>query len=70
MPKKSDGQHLYSYEGPVMIFDNIVTPRWKAQTTAPSEAKARSNLAFQWKKEYGRIAASRVTLPGKINMIN
>lgn len=36
MPKKSDGQHLYAYEGPVMIFDNIVTPRWKAQTTAPN----------------------------------
>lgn len=70
MPKKSDVQHLYAYEGPVMIFDNIVTPRWKAQTIAPSEERARSNLAFRWKKEYGRIAASRVTLPGKINMIN
>ena len=31
-----------------------------------SEEKARSNLAYQYKKSHGRSATSKITLPGKI----
>lgn len=57
---------LYSYDGPVLEFDRIVDSHWKAQTYAVSEAKARINLAFQFKKETGRVPRSKITLPGKI----
>lgn len=57
---------LYSYNGPVLEFDKIVANRWQGETYAVSEAKARSNLAFQFKREYGRVPRSKITLPGKI----
>lgn len=57
---------LYSYNGPVLEFDRIVTDRWEAQTYATSEAKARSNLAYQFKRETGRVPRTKITLPGKI----
>lgn len=58
----------YVYEGPVMEFERCVQHCWKAETTAPSEAKARSNLTYRWKKENGRAAKSKITLPGKIRL--
>ncbi len=57
---------LYSYDGAVLEFDKIVANHWKSQTYATSEAKARSNLAFQFKRETGRVPRSKITLPGKI----
>lgn len=57
---------LYSYDGPVLEFDKIVANHWKGQTYAVSEAKARSNLVFQFKKETGRVPRTKITLPGKI----
>lgn len=57
---------LYSYDGAVLEFDKIVTNHWQGQTYATSEAKARSNLAFQFKKETGRVPRTKITLPGKI----
>lgn len=57
---------LYSYNGPVLEFDRIVTNNWQAQTYATSEAKARSNLAYQFKKTNGKVARTKITLPGKI----
>lgn len=59
---------LYSYEGPVLEFSKIVANRWHGQTYAVSEAKARTNLAFQFKRETGRIPRSKITLPGKIKV--
>ena len=57
---------LYSYKGPVLEFDKIVANRWQAETVAVSEAKARTNLAFQFKRETGRVPRTKITLPGKI----
>lgn len=57
---------LYSYDGPVLEFDRIVANHWQAQTYATSEAKARINLAFQFKKNTGRVPRTKITLPGKI----
>lgn len=57
---------LYSYSGPVLEFDRIVTNCWSAQTYATSEAKARSNLAYQFKKEHGKVPRTKITIPGKL----
>lgn len=59
----------YSYEGPVMEFDKIVANNWKSSTVATSEAKARSNLAYQFKKQFGKTPNSKITLPGKIKQL-
>jgi hypothetical protein len=58
---------LYSYDGPVLEFDRIVANRWCAQTYAVSEAKARANLVYQFKKETGRVPRTKITLPGKLS---
>ena len=59
----------YRYDGPVMEFDTLVVSRWKGETIAPSEQKARNNLAYQFKKSNNRIAGTKITLPGKIIMV-
>lgn len=58
----------YSYDGPVMVFDTCVANRWKGQTIASSEKKARCNLTYQFKKSTNRMSDTKVTLPGKIVM--
>ena len=60
----------YRYSGPVKEFDNIVNSKWEASTEAPSEKKARSNLVYRYKREHGRSANSKITLPGKIIMLD
>ena len=57
---------LYSYNGPVLEFDRVIANNWQAQTTATSEAKARTNLAYRFKKENGKVPRTKITLPGKI----
>jgi len=57
--------NFYSYNGPVMEFDRCVADRWSGRTYAVSEKKARSNLAYQFKKQYNRAKSCKVTLPGK-----
>jgi hypothetical protein len=57
---------FYSYSGPVLEFDRVVTNNWQAQTYATSEAKARSNLTYQFKKVNGKEPKTKITLPGKV----
>lgn len=59
----------YSYNGPVMEFERCICDHWKANTLAVSEKKARSNLAYRYKKENGKTANARITLPGKLTVI-
>ena len=61
--------NLYSYDGPVMEFDVCIADNWKSSTWAASSKKARSNLAYQFKKRYNRIASSNITLPGEITLV-
>lgn len=56
----------YKYDGPVMHFDDCIQHRWKATTVAPSEAKARNNLTYRYKKENGYMRNCKITLPGKL----
>lgn len=60
----------YFYSGPVMEFNTLLTDFWEGETTAPSEKKARSNLTYQFKKFNNRIASSKISLPGKINIVD
>ena len=60
----------YMYDGPVMEFDTCIMNRWKGSTYAESEKKAKSNLAYQFRKKTNRISSTRITLPGKVITVN
>ena len=65
-----EGYHKYTYDGPVLHFDRLVAEHWKGETVAPSEKKARNNLTYQFKTQNNSIVGTRITLPGKIKMVN
>lgn len=56
----------YAYDGPVMEFGRCIANRWQATTSATSEKKALSNLAYRFKKQNNKIPSAKITLPGKI----
>ena len=60
--------NLYTYCGPVLEFDKLIANNWRGQTYAISEAKARSNLAYRFKMDTGRVPRTKITLPGKITV--
>ena len=60
---------LYFYDGPVLEFEKIIANHWSASTWAKSEKKTRSNLAYQFKKQYGKVPQSKITIPGKLTII-
>lgn len=59
----------YVYEGPVMFFGSCIANRWSGETMAVSEAKAKSNLEYQCKKDLRLNPSANITLPGKINTV-
>lgn len=61
--------NLYFYDGPVLEFERIIAERWSASTRAVSEKKARCNLAHQFKIQYGRTPQSKISIPGKLTII-
>lgn len=61
-------KHLYSYEGPVMEFDDCACFKWKASTVAVSEAKARSNLCHQYRVQAKCPNNRPISLPGKLKI--
>jgi hypothetical protein len=50
----------------VKEFDRIVNPNWHGETMAISESKAKNNLAYQYKKQNGKTARTKITLPAKV----
>lgn len=60
---------LYFYDGPVLEFGKVISDHWSSSTRAESEKKARSNLAYQFKMMYGRTPNSKITVPGKLTII-
>ena len=60
---------LYSYDGPVMEFERVISNRWVGTTYAVSPIKARSNLVYQFKKQHNKVASAKITLPGKIELV-
>ena len=63
-------KNIYKYEGPVMEFDMCVCEHWSGETMAVSEKKARSNLTYQYKKAMGLTSDAKITLPGKIKVVD
>lgn len=59
----------YRYTGCVKSFDKIISDNWTGETMAVSEAKARTNLAYRFKKLMGLAANAKISLPGKIELI-
>lgn len=57
---------FYIYKGPVLEFGRCIENNWYGKTKAVSEAKARTNLAYQYKKTTGRLPKTRIDLPGKV----
>lgn len=68
MVKDQRKTRLYTYNGPVMEFDKCIVGYWKASTYAVSEAKARSNLAHNFRLASNKPLNAKITLPGKIIM--
>lgn len=60
----------FYYKGPVMEFGVCAVGKWEASTRAVSESKARSNLAYQYKKKYGLYPNTPITLPGRILQVS
>lgn len=58
----------YTYDGPVTEFGKCINPRWKAATYANSVSKAKSNLTYQFKMQYGKTSNTKIDIPGKIIM--
>lgn len=59
----------YSYKGPVLEFEKCIANNWEASTYAVSPSKARSNLAFRFKKEHNKATNCRISLPGKLTVV-
>lgn len=60
---------VYKYEGPVMLFEKPIDQHWVSETTAISPNRARSNLAYRYKKQMGLEANAKITLPGLVTKI-
>ena len=60
----------YIYDGPVMSFGKLITSNWHGETAAESEARARSNLTYQLKKQMHVNPATKFELPGKMKVVS
>lgn len=56
----------YSYAGPVCEFGRVIASMWTGETSAPSKRKAKSNLAYQFKRDNKKIRTAKITLPGEV----
>ena len=56
----------YSYKGAVYVFGSLVSTHWEASTWAVSEAKAVSNLKYQFRKHAGVVNSAPITFSGKV----
>ena len=62
--------HTYCYDGPVLEFERVVAHKWTSRTRAVSEKKALCNFACQFKIQNNKVMNAKITLPGKITMVD
>lgn len=62
-------EQIYVYCGPVMLFDKCIADEWRGQTTATSSKRAKSNLTYQFKLQYGYGVRTKIKLPGKVGVV-
>ena len=55
----------YIYDGPVLMFGRLVAGRWTGETWAESKNKAKSNLAYQFKKSNNLLATGAAVMLSK-----
>lgn len=60
----------YRYSGPAMWFNTCIMNKWTGETMAATPEKARSNLAYQFKKQNKLIPSANITLPGKLEEVD
>ena len=60
----------YRYSGPAMWFNKCIMDKWTGETMAASPEKARSNLAYQFKKQNHFSPSANITLPGKLEEVD
>lgn len=56
------------YDGAVRSFDDILSVKWRGQTFAESEKKARNNLGYQFRKHMGLSQSVPIRLTGKMTV--
>ena len=56
----------YRYCSTEKKFDDIIKKKWEDTTHAFTEAKARNNLVYRYKREHGKAADCKITLPGNM----
>lgn len=56
------GKSKFFYDGPVTSFGKLITDNWHGETWAVTEAKALSNLSYQYKSSNNLIPGSRIEL--------
>lgn len=57
---------VFSYLGPVRVYDDITTNKWGGTTMAVSEKQARNNLAHQYRKQRGLLQCVPVKMTGEL----
>lgn len=57
-----DKKSKFVYEGPVWLFDTILDYNWIGETWAPTEAKALSNLSYQYKSSHNFVPGTKIEL--------
>lgn len=57
-------KRCYVYDGPVLKFGTVIASKWHGSTFAVSEKQAANNLAYQFKRQVGLVANTRVSLAG------
>lgn len=60
--------YKYQYDGPVMVFGTY-RGTFKGETFANSDARAKSNIAYQVKQKMKIAANAKVELPGKLKIL-
>ena len=55
--------NYYTYNGPVVNnFGQIIATQWLGETYANTDKKAKSNLNYQFKKQFGLLQTAKVKL--------
>ena len=62
--------YRYIYDVPVKEFNKVITEKLKGETMAVSEKRARDKLAFQFKREFGKLLSSKIRIKKKIMFID
>ena len=56
------GKSKFYYDGPVTQFDRVIMENWHGETWAVTEAKALSNLSYQFKTQFNMSPGSQIEL--------